>query len=559
MKIYILIFFFLLLMNACAPEEKTAIKMTAATVNKSEDETLVTTNPSIDRPVLEKNLVELAIQLKKNADDGQLKAQYELGQMYYEGSGVVKDYRKAAYWFKKAAEQNSSKAKYHLGLVYRLIAFNIKLELTVKHELILGKQDAIEQDLKNLEFNASNCFSQAHPILIRLASEGDAEAQFMLGRIYSGLWNGHEDKNISLRWYIKALEKFKKSAEMGNVTAQVNVAEIYTWLPGPHDSERIKWLTEAAKQGEPTAQFKLGSIYKNRKEYVTAIEWLTKAAEQSHIEAQYELGMTYNRMARATSESDKVRNFRQSEFKAVEWLKKAAQKSHSEAQYELAVCYNSMEEIRNPKEALHWFTKAAEHENKRAQGFLALMYYIGEDAKPPLVQKDYDKALKWFKRQAEKDFGVELTIAQQRIANIYYTQKNYIQAFEWFEKAANRDDAQSQYMLGELYYKGLGSEKNLDKAIMWYTKAAKSINYLAYLAQFRLARMYFKGEGVIQDYVEAYKWANLAAMKDERYYSLRDIIKKEMTPEQIAEGQKKARELHDALQQKKQELFKHLN
>jgi TPR repeat protein len=55
--------------------------------------------------------------------------------------------------------------------------------------------------------------------------------------------------------------------------------------------------------------------------------------------------------------------------------------------------------------------------------------------------------------------------------------------------------------------------------------------------------MYEKGEGVAQDYVEAHKWYNLAAAQGEKIASNnRDSIAKEMTPEQIAEAQKLARE-----------------
>ena len=135
----------------------------------------------------------------------------------------------------------------------------------------------------------------------------------------------------------------------------------------------------------------------------------------------------------------------------------------------------------------------------------------------------------------------------------YYIKKDYAKAFDWFKKMANRGQSDGQYKIGEMYYEGLGTEKNLMQAAMWYMKAAES-GYTK--AQFHLAKMYFKGEGVIQDYVEAYKWANLAAAKGTSYYAaLRDAIKKEMTPEQIAEGQKRARELYDKQQEGERKLW----
>ena len=66
-------------------------------------------------------------------------------------------------------------------------------------------------------------------------------------------------------------------------------------------------------------------------------------------------------------------------------------------------------------------------------------------------------------------------------------------------------------------------------------------------AQNSLGLMYHKGEGVLQDYVQAHKWWNIAAAngyEDARIN--RDLIGKEMTPEQIAEAQRLAREWTEA-------------
>ncbi len=63
-------------------------------------------------------------------------------------------------------------------------------------------------------------------------------------------------------------------------------------------------------------------------------------------------------------------------------------------------------------------------------------------------------------------------------------------------------------------------------------------------AMFGLGVMYANGEGVIEDAVEAYAWINVAAAKGQKEAAEhRDKIKKTMTPEQIAEGQKRSREI----------------
>jgi len=72
-------------------------------------------------------------------------------------------------------------------------------------------------------------------------------------------------------------------------------------------------------------------------------------------------------------------------------------------------------------------------------------------------------------------------------------------------------------------------------------------------AMTNLGLMYVKGLGVIEDNVEGYAWLNVAAanLPDAKRQKLaaesRDNIKKTMTPEQIAEGQKRSREIMESL------------
>jgi len=55
--------------------------------------------------------------------------------------------------------------------------------------------------------------------------------------------------------------------------------------------------------------------------------------------------------------------------------------------------------------------------------------------------------------------------------------------------------------------------------------------------------MYERGDGVPQDYVQAYMWYHLGAANGAtRGAALRDALAKQMTPDQIAEAQKLARE-----------------
>ena len=52
---------------------------------------------------------------RKAAEQGSAKAQYNLGVMYAEGTGVLKNDAKAVKWYRKAADQGDATAQLHLG------------------------------------------------------------------------------------------------------------------------------------------------------------------------------------------------------------------------------------------------------------------------------------------------------------------------------------------------------------------------------------------------------------------------------------------------------------
>ena len=96
-----------------------------------------------------------------------------------------------------------------------------------------------------------------------------------------------------------------------------------------------------------------------------------------------------------------------------------------------------------------------------------------------------------------------------------------------------------------MYDNGEGVPQDDAKAVKWYRKAAEQGNADA---QFFLGFMYDAGRGVPQDDAQAHMWYNLAASRFppgenlDRAVKIRDLLAKMMTPAQIAEAQKLARE-----------------
>jgi TPR repeat protein len=74
----------------------------------------------------------------------------------------------------------------------------------------------------------------------------------------------------------------------------------------------------------------------------------------------------------------------------------------------------------------------------------------------------------------------------------------------------------------------------------WYRLAAEQGDADA---QYIVGVMYHNGEGVPQDYIVAHMWWNLSATKgNELARQNRDVVARDMTPDQIAEAQRLARE-----------------
>jgi TPR repeat protein len=106
---------------------------------------------------------------------------------------------------------------------------------------------------------------------------------------------------------------------------------------------------------------------------------------------------------------------------------------------------------------------------------------------------------------------------------------------------AETGDAKSQMELGRRYDKGAGVAKDHAEAAKWYRKAAEQ-NYVD--AQFNLGMCYEEADAGTEDWAEVYKWLSLAARQGhEGAKKFMTVLEsKLMTPEQIAQGQKRARE-----------------
>ena len=116
------------------------------------------------------------------------------------------------------------------------------------------------------------------------------------------------------------------------------------------------------------------------------------------------------------------------------------------------------------------------------------------------------------------------------------------QRIESLKHDALQGDVDAAFTWGEMCSMTAGVNEDYAEAARWYRLAAEQGHAPS---QERLASLYNHGQGVPLNNVEAYKWMDLAVAhsqgREQEHHSFyRDIIGKEMTPEQISEAQRRA-------------------
>ena len=142
-----------------------------------------------------------------------------------------------------------------------------------------------------------------------------------------------------------------------------------------------------------------------------------------------------------------------------------------------------------------------------------------------------------------------LGTAETLIGDAYYyghmVPRDYATATGWYRLAAGKGNPLAESTLGDIYYYGRGVPQDYVEAVKWWRLAAAQ--GIA-VAQLNLGVMYANGDGVKQDYVQAHFYTNLAAAKlppgKDRDIAVKNraIVARLMTPAQIAEAQRMARD-----------------
>jgi TPR repeat protein len=168
-----------------------------------------------------------------------------------------------------------------------------------------------------------------------------------------------------------------------------------------------------------------------------------------------------------------------------------------------------------------------------------------EDGQAAYQRGDYAAAMSYWRPLAEEGHANAQGNLGVMYANGQGVPQDYAQALIWTRKAANQGYAVAQNNLGVMYRDGQGVALDYAQAAIWFRKAADQGDAVA---QNNLGGIYYEGQGELQDFVRAHMWFNLAASRAEdaetreQATKNREILAAKMTPAQIAEAQRMARE-----------------
>ncbi len=225
------------------------------------------------------------------------------------------------------------------------------------------------------------------PAWQKAAKEGDAAAQFQLGRAYYRGIGVERDAQ-------KALELIRTSAEAGNLDAIDSIGFLYAngEIVEMDENRAVEWFRRGAEAGSARSKLNLGLLLRQGKRIQPSasesLRLMEEAAAAGLPEAKSYLGQLY---------FNGDRHLKPDFAKSYPHVKQAAEAGDAACQNLMGVfCRDGLgvrEDFNQPharEEAAEWFRKAALQNDVKAQSNLAHILGVGSPA-----CKDPEEAFKW--------------------------------------------------------------------------------------------------------------------------------------------------------------------
>lgn len=402
--------------------------------------------------------------LRAAAINGQRVAQRIVGSLYERGDRVPRDLAAARLWLNRGAALGDGVAADMLGM----------LDYTGDG----GKPD----------------FDAAYREFVQAATHDDARGAANAGRMLAAGWPGTpKDPAGAAAWFIRG-------AVHGDADAQYLLGRVLLFGTGVEKDETKAsgWFRAAAAQHQREAIALLGELYLRGSGVPVdarhGFALLLQAANQGSTYAQRRIGELYSKGTGVAADDANARI----------WLREAALNGDPMAQFELAISYRSGKG--GPVDldgALGWMRSAADAGFAPAQNDLGTMLQKGEGGPP-----NFPEARAWYERALAQGLGVAAQNLAVMAAQGIGMPRDEAQAYRYAKMGAQRGDPRSELWAGSMLSSGIGVKADKAAGLAWQVKAANDGDTEA--AVF-VAQRYFAGIDVARDDALAESYLKRAA------------------------------------------------
>lgn len=301
-----------------------------------------------------------------DAEKGDCKAQFILGNCYYNGYGIDVDYAEALSWREKAAEAGDAQTQF-----------------LVAQQYFSGIGTLIDVEKAKHWYTLS-------------AENGNVEAQFELAKL---LENGKDrvKKNLAGAFYW-----YKKAAEADDIYAILKVGQMYDAGIGigKNIEKALYWYEKAAAKNSIDAIYYLANmslyIHRDISKCIAGYEKILKLTQNKKMKGLVltQLGIFYSQGIGVKKDT----------YKAMYYYRDAVANDSAEAAYLLGNFYLQQKDYGAAKRAVEVFMLGADCGSIACRKKLAELYINGI-----VVQKSKNNAIRWL-AEAAKSGDVEAEI-----------------------------------------------------------------------------------------------------------------------------------------------------
>lgn len=218
----------------------------------------------IDLGTKEDRFIKSLKLLHEAAEEGSIKAYYELSVMYHDGTTISPNTELGMNWLLKAAEAGEPRGQNQLASFYKNGIF-VKEDTS---KAIYWYQEAVKNGSNDARYNLANIYldglgntqqkiKDAITLYLSAAHQGDDDAKVALGNIYIDDSYGLKNEDRAFNWLSSA-------AKNGNTFGQIGLASCYRYGIGTEvDYSKALYLYQISSDlsHSPTARYRLAEMY----------------------------------------------------------------------------------------------------------------------------------------------------------------------------------------------------------------------------------------------------------------------------------------------------------